>query len=130
MAIENIVPTGPVGLKANADLSSLQHRFVKMTTTPYAVDVCGAAGEPIGVLLNKPTSGVAASIAGVGSVVKVTASAAITAADKIGVAANGKARTAADNDYIAGIALDTVANDGELVSVYLTPIAMGIDDDT
>jgi len=107
---------------AAGDLSTKQHLFVKVSASD-TVDVCsGATDQVLGVLQNKPAAaGEAASVL-VQGVAKVIASAAINAGALVGTTNAGKAVTkAADADKIAGIALTTVSNDGELVEILLTP---------
>lgn len=128
MAYENVV-AGPVGLVADSDLSAKQYYIMKVSAAGK-VDVCGDGELMIGVLQNKPSAdGMGATLAGVGSVSKVVAGAAITAGDKVASDSAGKAVTAADGDWMLGIALDTVANDAEIVTVYICPVSLGIDDD-
>lgn len=130
MAFENLVHQIP-GLQAAGDLSTKQFYIVKKTTTALQVDVCGDGELPIGVLLDKPAAaGRAAAVAGVGSVVRVVSAAAVTAGDKVSSDTAGKAILAQDGDWMLGIALDTTANAGELVTVYICPVCLGIDDDT
>lgn len=107
------------GIVAAVDLSSAQHRFVTIDSGGEAA-LAAAAGRIDGVNAGNPAQGVAVPIEGPGSVSKVEASAAITAGDSVGSAANGQARTAVINDFIAGAALNSVSNAGELVSVWLT----------
>lgn len=129
MASENIVG-GPVGLSASADLSTKQHRFVKMSAA-MKVTLCGDGELPIGVLQNNPDAdGKAATVAGVGSTTKIIAgSGGITYGSKVSSDANGAGVIAADGDWMAGIALDSVA-EGEKATLYLCPVSLGIDDDT
>ncbi len=124
MAYENH-KGGPVGLVADADLSAKQNYIVKVSAVGK-VDLCGDGEMPIGVLLNKPSAdGMAASIAGVGDTAKVIAAAGgITAGAAVASDADGKAVTAATTDFRLGIALDTVADAGDLVTVYITLAAV------
>ena len=129
MAYENMV-AGPVGLVADSDLSAKQYYIMKVSAAGK-VDLCGDGELMIGVLQIKPDAdGRGATVAGVGSVTKVIAGAAITAGDKVSSDTDGKAITATDGDWMLGIALDTVANANELVTVYVCPVSLGIDDDT
>lgn len=81
----------PGGFTADADLSSDQYKFVKITGN-YQVGLCDSAGErPYGVLQNKPNaSGAAATIERSG-ISKVVAGETIVANDLVGTDANGKA---------------------------------------
>jgi hypothetical protein len=79
------------GLKAAADLSSHQFKFVKITAD-NTVNVCAAVTDvPIGVLQNTPTSGQAAEICAIG-VTKVSADEALSAGDIIGTSADAQAQ--------------------------------------
>jgi hypothetical protein len=120
MAYENH-KGGPVGLVADADLSTKQHCIVKVSAA-NKVDVCGAGEMGIGILLNKPDAdGKAASIAGVGDCAKVLVGTGdLAAGDAFTAEAGGSAVVAATGDFILGIALEAAA-DGELCSVYICP---------
>jgi hypothetical protein len=110
------------GYTASADLSSSQYRAVKITAVRTVGPVAAITDKFIGVLQNAPTSTQTAQIMHSGRS-KVEASAAITAGDTVGVSANGRAVTiapgTATTQYILGIAEDTCANAGEIISVLL-----------
>ncbi len=118
MAISNRGTNLP-GVVAAADLTAAQHRFVSVDSNGAAA-LTGAAGRMDAVVENNPDIDQAASLMGPGSIAKVEASAAIAAGASVGSAANGQARTAVTNDFIAGVALNAVGASGELVSVFLT----------
>jgi hypothetical protein len=111
------------GQVAAADLSAKQYYCVKKNTTDNQVALCSVDGEIfLGVLQNKPTSGIAASVMAAG-VTKVLAAETLTAGDYWGTDNAGKARivektnTGADiGDYAAGVVLQG-AGAGELASV-------------
>ena len=116
--------TRVTSLNAAADLSTTgQFRFVDVTAD-RAVNLTGAAGKAVGVLQNKPKSGEPATIYGVGSTSKVTASAAIVAGAIVGSAASGKARTAVTSDVRLGVALEAAAADNDEISVLLLPLGI------
>ncbi len=80
-------------LTAAADLSGLQHCFVKITAD-NTVNACAATTDrPIGVLLNKPGLGQAASILLAG-VTKVKSSGVIAVGANIGVEGAATSRAA------------------------------------
>ena len=115
-----------VGLEANADLSTKQWYFVKMTTTNKRVGLASVDGEAVlGVLVNKPSAaGQAAEVVMFG-MVKIIAGETITAGDKIKTDASGKAgvvdltSTGADlKDSAVGTAVIGAAA-GELATVVL-----------
>lgn len=90
MAYEGQQITIP-GLKAGADLSTHQYKFVKLNANGQVVICAAATDVPIGVLQNKPdASGKAAQVCCVG-VTKVNSDAALTAGNLIGTSADGQA---------------------------------------
>lgn len=102
---------------AGEDLSSAQFKFVTLEADGQ-VDVADAAGErAIGVLLNEPAAGKAATVAMTGKVM-VEAGAAVTAGDALQTDANGDAITAAAGDYVMGYALED-AVDGQIFAIEL-----------
>lgn len=129
MALE--IPNLDISFTANADLSSLQYHFVKVTGAWQCGTTNGTSDTILGILQNKPGSAQAAEVR-IQGVSKLVASAAITAGSLVSTAANARGVAvpvglaggsgAAD---VAGIALDTVANNGEVVSVLLTHIGRG-----
>lgn len=102
---------------AGEDLSSAQFKFVTLEADGQ-VDLADAAGErAIGVLLNEPTAGKAATVAMTGKVM-VEAGASVTAGDALQTDANGDAITAATGDYVMGYALED-AVDGQVFAIEL-----------
>ena len=102
---------------AGEDLSSAQFKFVTLEADGQ-IDLADAAGErALGVLLNKPTSGKAATVAMTGKVM-VEVGAAVTAGDEIQTDANGDAITAAAGDVVLGYALED-AVDGQIFAMEL-----------
>lgn len=118
MAIERRGATVP-GMKAAADYSATQHRFLSVTAADV-VTLTGDGARIDGALQNNPEAGQSAEMWSSGSIAKVKASAAISVGASVASAANGEAVTAATGDYIAGPALNAVGASGELVSVLLT----------
>jgi len=102
---------------AGEDLSSSQFKFVTLESDGQ-VDLADSAGErALGVLLNKPTSGKAATVAMTGKVM-VEAGASVTAGDQLQTDANGDAITAASGDVVMGYALED-AVDGQIFAMEL-----------
>ena len=98
-----------------------QYHFVKVT----GVHQCGIADADdtgvIGVLQNKPQNAGNAATVGIRGVSKVVADKAIDAGEAVYCSADGQATdSAAGGGNQCGVALNTVANAGELVSVLLT----------
>jgi hypothetical protein len=77
---------------AGADLTASQSLFVKLNASGQVVPVTAITDSPIGVLLNAPASGFEALVALTG-IIKVIASAAVTAGAVLSVDAAGKAVT-------------------------------------
>lgn len=111
----------PVSLESQPNVAITQRRFVVMTST--GITLAGAAAEAVGIALET----FAAQGAGItrtvpvalldGAKIEVEASAAIAVGANIGVAANGKARTAVTNDPIMGVALTASAADTQIITI-------------
>jgi hypothetical protein len=103
-AFEDVIHPVP-GLTASEDLSTYQHCFVSMSGDGTVAHSAHNA-LPVGILLNKPTSGQACSIAGPGSVVKVKTTDTITAGYLLAPDASGNATAihATTADYPAALA--------------------------
>lgn len=101
-----------IGVVAGADLSAAQYKIVAVGGTIAATNLTA-----LGVLLNKPQSGEAASVAYEGHV-KVYAGAAIIAGAGLKVTTSGYAITATSGSGVFGKALDTVSS-GSLVSALV-----------
>jgi len=80
-AFEEVIRPIP-GLVADGNLDTAQHHFVKISGD-YKVAIAASDEMPIGVLCNKPLSGCAATIAGVGSTVKLVLGDTVVAGDKL-----------------------------------------------
>jgi len=106
---------------AGADLSALQYTFVKMSGTTVIAPTA-ATDKVVGVLLNKPTSGRAATVAITG-VVKVVASKAIAAGVPIYITASGQATDTQAANVAVGISETASSGAGTIVSVLLKPLA-------
>ena len=124
MAYEGILGSIP-GLKANADLSSSQFRFVKLTSGKVAQ--CSVAGEgAIGVLQDKPSAAnQAANVCALVGVSKVVAGAAVAQGAKVTTDNQGRAATWATGNHLMGYALNAASAAGEVIEVVLVPY--GID---
>ncbi len=102
---------------AGEDLSAAQFKFVTLEADGQ-IDLADAAGErALGVLLNKPTAGAAATVAMTGKVM-VEAGASVTAGDQLQTDAAGDAITAAAGDVVMGYALED-AVDGQIFAMEL-----------
>lgn len=116
-------------LPAAADLTTKQFFIVKVDSNGKAA-LASTGQYAIGVVQNKPNTDEAASIRNSG-VTKIVAGGAITAGDLVKSDSNGKAAVAVlgtaaagghpvNGSSVIGVALDTVANANELVTVLLT----------
>jgi hypothetical protein len=110
-----------LSIPAGADLSAKQYTFVKMSGTGV-IAAAAATDIPIGVLLNDPASGETAAVA-VSGVVKLEASAAITAGVLVGTTSTGTAVTlAAGTDttkFILGRAITAAGAAGDIITVAI-----------
>lgn len=114
MSYEALVGSDIGVLKAGADLSAKQYRFVKISTAADDTVLSAAAATDtlVGVLQNDPTSGQAASFRTVGISKIVLGAGGATRGDRLTSDANGKAVTAAGAQVVGAIALQTgVAGD-------------------
>lgn len=112
------------------DLRTKQYHLLRQTAAGPTVNVASrttaqqtAQTDVVGVLLNKPNSGQAASVAVVGEC-KVVAGAAITQGVPVTTNQSGRAITAASGDWRIGTAQETSANDGEVIRVLLAAPAV------
>ena len=102
---------------AGEDLSSAQFKFVTLESDGQ-IDLADAAGEnAIGVLLNDPAAGEAATVAISGKVM-VTSGGTIAAGAQVQTDASGDALTAAAGDVVLGYALEA-AVDGQVFAIEL-----------
>ena len=101
---------------AGSNLSAAQFKFVALAADGE-VDVAGAGARAIGVLLNQPAAGNAATVVMTGKVL-VEAGASITAGDELAADAAGNAVTATTDDIVMGYALENGV-DGQIVAIEL-----------
>ena len=102
---------------AGEDLSAKQFKLVTLESDGQ-VDVADSAGDNcIGILLNAPNAGAAATVAISGKVM-VEAGGTIAAGAAVQADANGDALTAASGDVVMGYALEA-AVDGQIMAIEL-----------
>ena len=101
---------------AGSNLSAAQFKFVALAADGE-VDVAGAGARAIGVLLNQPAAGNAATVVMTGKVL-VEAGDSITAGDELAADAAGNAVTATTDDIVMGYALEDGV-DGQIVAIEL-----------
>jgi|SRR5210317_2018485 hypothetical protein len=102
---------------AGESLTAAQFKFVTLESDGQ-VDLADSAGENcIGVLLNNPAAGAAATVAVSGKVM-VTSGGTIAAGAAVATDASGDAVTAASTNIIMGYALEA-AVDGQVMAIEL-----------
>ena len=102
---------------AGESLAAAQFKFVTLESDGQ-VDLADSAGENcIGVLLNNPAAGAAATVAISGKVM-VTSGGTIAAGAAVATDASGDAVTAASTNIIMGYALEA-AVDGQVMAIEL-----------
>lgn len=120
------IPGFKYTLRAGADLSSHQYKFMKLDTDGYAVVCAAVTDKPIGVLQNDPTSGEEAEIMATG-ITKLNADSAITIADSLGTSADGQADTIAAGTettvYLVGQALQAAGAAAVIFSALINCLA-------
>lgn len=97
---------------AGADLSAKQFTFVVMNTTDRTVVSAGNAAAADGILINKPTSGQAATVVVFGRERVLVGTGGLTAGANVGVDADAAAVAAATADIIVGKCVDGAAAGG------------------
>ena len=111
-------------VRAAADLRTSQYHIMRFSAAAQTniASHSGAASTagPIGVLLNKPNSGQAATI-GFFNESKVVAGAAITAGAWFTTNGSGRAVVAASGDMVVGRVLEAPTADVEIVRGLLFP---------
>lgn len=121
MAFEYTDSQVVVSFTAGADLSAKQYNFVKISGTGVVI-VAADTDVPIGVLLNDPASGETAAVC-VSGVVKLEASAAITAGAVLGTSAAGLAVTRVPGTdttkYIVGRAITAAGASGDIITAAI-----------
>jgi hypothetical protein len=119
------------GLVTDADFSSKQWLFAKMSTTNSTVSICDTQGEVfLGVVSdNNDTAGQAAQVV-VSGTTKVICAEALTAGDLVGTDASGKAvkiertNTGADiGDYYGGVVIEGTSAANEYATILLGVIS-------
>ena len=127
MAYEYVDSQVVLSIPAGADLSAKQYTFVKISGTGV-ISVAAATDAPIGVLLNDPASGETAAVA-VSGIVKIKASAAITAGAAVGTTATGTAVTLTvgsdTTKYIVGRAITAAGSAGDIITVAINAASAG-----
>lgn len=120
MATEGALQYIP-GLKASADLSAKQFRFMKVSGVGTVTVLAAITDKILGVLQNDPVSGLPASVANTGKS-KVVAGGTVTAGDVVGSDNAGRAVTIVPGtdttQYVGGIATSSGAV-GETIEIAL-----------
>lgn len=108
-----------ISLVAAADLSAKQYHVVKPNSSGQAALANATDTAQIGILQDKPTSGVAGNVA-VGGVSKAAYGGTIAAGAAVTSDANGKVVTATTGKQIIGFALVGGVS-GDIGSVLISP---------
>lgn len=111
-----------VTMEAAADLSAKQYYFVKVSAA-NKVNICSAATDnPLGVLVNKPKEGEAASVlvAGIGNLI-VAAATVSDGTKQLGTDANGKAevKTVVGTGRVVAQPLTAGGADGDIITAAI-----------
>jgi hypothetical protein len=127
MAYESSQPI-KISLKAGADLSAEQFKFVKLDTSGNVVVAAATTDRPIGVLQNTPEQNEAAEIA-ISGITKVKAGGSASVGNVVFTSASATAVTAtigsaASTFYIQGTFLED-ATAGQIVSVVINSANAG-----
>jgi hypothetical protein len=111
-----------ITLTAGADLSGSQYKFVELGAALTCTVCNGATDIPIGVLQNKPTSGMPAEVMVIG-MTKVQGDAGLSVGALIGTSADGQAdaKTVGTDttEYVVGRVLEGTSNAAELATVLI-----------
>lgn len=111
-----------ITLTAGADLSGSQYKFVELGSGLTCTVCNGATDLPIGVLQNKPTSGMPAEVMVIG-MTKVQGDAGLSVGALIGTSADGQAdaKTVGTDttEYVVGRVLQATNNAGELATALI-----------
>lgn len=112
MAYENCL--GCITLKASAKVDTA--KLAVKVSADNTMAVAGASDKAIGVLQDPVIAGEAARVA-VSGITPVVAGGAIAAGAFVKAGANGKVVTSTDPDL--GVALESAAADGDIISVLI-----------
>lgn len=107
--------------EAGVDLSAKQYYFASLASDGQ-FDPTGDGARVDGVIYSWSAAPSAAGrpfTLAIAGVVNVVAGAAVTKGDLVASDASGKVVTAAQNDEIAGIAMETASGDGSVIPILL-----------
>lgn len=107
--------------KAAADLSSAENHLVRLSAA-NTINIASLSTDSglVGILLNKPQSGEAGSVAYLGTG-RVVAGAAVSAGAHITNNSSGRAVAVASGGMACGRVLEAAGADGDVVDVVLYP---------
>ena len=101
----------PGTLVAGADLSALQHRFVKLNSSGQVVAITADTDQPIGILQDKPAAAGRSADVMCNGVSKLVGAQAMTAGNKVGPSANGRGDDTAPTTPVGQVLEGTGAAD-------------------
>lgn len=120
------IPGFKFSLRAGADLSSSQYRFVKLDASGDAVLCAAITDKPVGVLQNDPGLGEEAEILVTG-ITKLSADGVIAIGAELGTSADGQADSIVSGTdttvFKVGQALEAAAAAGVLIAALVDCLA-------
>jgi len=120
------IPVLTLSLVAGGDLSSSQFKYVKLNSSGQVVDIAAATDIPVGVLQNKPASGVLAEVMALG-VSKIQGDADLAKGAQIGTSADGQADAKIagtdTTEYVVGQVIDDNTAAGGLITATVNCLA-------
>lgn len=122
MALESLSQTLTFSFPANADLSSHQHKFVKISSGKIVIAT--AAGEDVlGVLLDKPAAADRAALVALAGVCKVIAAETLAAGDLVATNASALAKKVSSTSN--GLAIVDTSDTGAATDAVTGSYVMG-----
>lgn len=108
-----------ISLEAGADLTGRRNRLLAIGTDGRVVVASVPANPIVGVLLNEPKPGQAATVC-VSGVAKVVSGAAFAAGANLATNADGKAVALTAGNYCIGMALEAATAADQVVTMLIT----------
>lgn len=110
--------------QAGADLRQKQWHLMRLSSAGIcnqASHAAGAAATLVGVLMNKPNSGQAATIAYLGEA-KVVAGGAVSANVWVTTNGSGRITAAGSGDNAVGFTMEASSQDGDVIRALIWPV--------
>ena len=108
---------------AGADLSAVQYHIMRDLASNRQTNIASLETNTnvIGVLQNKPAATNRGATIAYAGMSKVVAGGVVTMGDLVTTNSSGRGATAGSGDMVVGRALQTSANDGEVITCVLYP---------